>query len=447
VSVTQRLASFVAATGGSRIPEPVRREATRAVFNWIGCAVGGSDRPAPSNALRAVERIAGRGASSIFGHGKSLDSANAAFVNCISSSVDAFDDTDAVMMLHPTSPVAAAAFAIGEEIGASGSEFLDAVIVGMETEYRLCKVLASPPAKPRTGVYLSGLTGVVGAAAAVSKLLKSSEERIAWALAIAAVSASGQQDALSSMCCPFIPSNAARGGVLAAIMAQEGFNGSASAIEGPRGFANVFSDSPNLGAVTSGLGQTFDLMSITYKPYPCGIVVHASLDACLDIARTPGFTAANIDGVSVRIPQITIDLMGRQPAPKDSMQAQVSAHHWIAAALVSGRAGVEQSEGAALVDPEIARVRALVKLTVQPDLARDAAVLEVTMRDGRVIQRKIDHARGSIDNPMSDRDLEAKFRDYAGRIVGERRIDALVEASWKLPELRSLGELARLASR
>jgi 2-methylcitrate dehydratase PrpD len=276
--------------------------------------------------------------------------------------------------------------------------------------------------------------------------LNTSEQQTAWALAIAAVTASGQQDALSSMCCPFIPSNAARGGVLAAIMAQEGFNGSATAIEGPRGFANVFSDSPNFDAVAKDLGQTFELMSITYKPYPCGIVVHASLDACLDIARTPGFDSANIEGVSVQIPQITVDLMGRQPAPKDSMQAQVSAHHWIAAALTRGRAGVEESEGAALADPEIGRVRSLVKLTVQQNLARDAATLEVTMKDGRVLGRKIDHARGSIDNPMSDRDLETKFRDYAGRVVGTDRIDALVEASWRLPTLRSLGEVARLTS-
>lgn len=444
MSLVDRLASFALDMRGEKIPGSVRREAERAVFNFIGCAVGGSANEATRISLRAIGRTAGAGRSTVFGHGVSLDMASAAFINCIAASVDAFDDTDAVMMLHPSSPISAAAFSVAEEAGASGADLIDAVVAGMEVEYRLCRMLAYPPATYRKGTYLTGVTGGAGAAAAVAKLLRLSQEETARAMAIACVAGAGQQDALSSMCCPFIPSNTARNGVMAAILAQEGFTASATAIEGPRGLARVFSDNPNFDAVTDQLGSRFDQMSITYKPYPCGIVVHAALDACLEIAGQPGFKPEAIAKVAARVPPITIELMGGQPAPKDSMQAQVSAHHWIAGALVTGGAGIELAEQPSFHDAAIARVRALVELVPDAALARHATQLTVTMRDGRVFDHMIETARGSIDNPMSDGDLEDKFRAYAGRIVGND-IEELIAAARQVGTLRDLSGLAGMA--
>ena len=445
MGITQELAAFAIGTRKQDIDELVLREALRAAFNWVGCSVGGSDRPAVLAARAATGRTAGQGKSVVLGQGQCLDAVSAAFANCMASSVDAFDDTDAVMMLHPSSPVAAAAFAVAQEQGASGQQFLDALVVGMEVEYRLCRMMAMPPARPRHGVYLSGLTGSPGAAAAVSRLLGLDQERAAYALAIACVAGAGQQDALSSMCCPFVPSHAARNGVMAAFMAEAGFNGSATAIEGERGYGRVFSEQPQWQAAVADLGKVWHQRSITYKPYPCGIVAHAGVDACLDIAHRAGFDAQRVVKVEARVPQLTLDLMGRQGMPADALQAQVSARHWMACALVFGCADARHTLDGVLRDPQVAAMRDRIELIPEAHLARDAAAVSVHLKDGQVLEFAVAHALGSFDHPMSDAQLESKFLTYAGAVIGPERADQLSRLCWQLPALAGLEELAGLA--
>lgn len=443
MTASHRFASFALSSGP--FPDPVRHEVVRACVNWLGCAVGGSGTETTDLALRGARRVGGTGEATVFGRDTTLDAAGAAFVNCISASVDAFDDTDAAMMLHPTSPVASAAFAVAEQLGASGSAFLDAVIVGMEIEYRLCKAISAPPARPRRGFYLTGLTATLGAAASACRLYGLSERETVSALGIASVSAAGHQDALSSMCCPFVPSNAARNGINAAILASEGFRGSDTAIDGPKGFARLFAEEPNLDGLTDDLGSRFELLSLTYKPYPCGIVVHAALDACLEIAGTPGFGGRDIERIVALVSPETIELMSRQPHPADSLQAQVSAHHWIAAALATGTAGIEHTLPRSLSDPAIARLRSLVELVGAGSLRRHAATVTVHFADGTAIERSIAHARGSIGNPMSDDELDSKFRSYAGRVIGSDA-DELARLSWSLETVGDVSDVARICA-
>jgi 2-methylcitrate dehydratase PrpD len=446
MSISQELATFAVDVQTQSIDPAVQREALRAAFNWVGCAVGGSDRPAVLAARKACTRTAGSGRSSVLGQGQRLDAVSAAFLNGMASSVDAFDDTDAVMMLHPSSPVAAAAFAVAQEQGSSGQQFLDALVVGMEVEYRLCRMLALPPARPRMGVYLSGLTGSPGAAAAVSRLLGLDPERAAYALAIACVAGAGQQDALSSMCCPFVPSHAARNGVMAAFMAEAGFNGSATAIEGGRGFGHVFSEQPQWQAALADLGKVWYQSSITYKPYPCGIVAHAGVDACLDIAQRAGFDAQQVAKVQARVPQLTLDLMGRHGMPADALQAQVSARHWMACALVFGCADARHTLDSVLRDPQVAAMRDRIELIPEAQLARDASAVTVHLKDGQVLECAVAHALGSFDHPMSDAQLESKFVTYAGAVIGAERAAGLSDLCWQLPALKDLDELAAMAS-
>ncbi|MGE0500788.1 MAG: MmgE/PrpD family protein [Rhizobiaceae bacterium] len=445
MTVSSELASFALGLEADAIAAPVRREALRAFFNWMGCAVGGSGSETTDLALRGARRLGGSGEATVFGRSTSLDMAGAAFVNCISASVDAFDDTDAVMMLHPTSPVASAAFAVAESQGSTGRAFLEALIAGMEIEYRLCKAISAPHARPRRGFYLTGLTAPLGAAAASARLLGLSVSQTVSALAIASVSAAGHQDALSSMCCPFVPSNAARNGVAAAIFAAEGFRGSETAIEGPKGFASLFSEKPDIDVILDGLGSRFELLSLTYKPYPCGIVVHAALDACMEITRLPIFDGNRVERVVARVSPETIELMSRQPEPKDGLQAQVSAHHWIAAVLATGTAGVEHAREASLLDPRIRALRDRVELVGDQSLARHATQVTVWSAGGTTIERTVSHARGSMGNPMSDDELERKFMSYAGDVVGPDIRD-LARSCWEIDRLPDVAGIARLAA-
>ena len=445
VFLVERLAHF-AQTGSLRqAPSSIQDELRRAAFNWMGCALGGSQNDALAIALRAVAVISGPAQASVLGRAAKLDCSNAAFINCIASSVDAFDDTDSTMMLHPTSPVAAAAFAVAEMVGSSGAAFLDALLVGMEIEYRLCAMLARSPARPRIGFYLSGLTGCVGAAAACARLLGLDVDRTSGAITVAATGAAGFQEALSSLCCPFVPANASRNGVFAALLAQEGYHGSRSTLEGNRGFARVFSEEPDLDAAVDGLGSRFLLETITYKPYPCGIVIHPALDACLDFLADGSLSYQQIENVRLVVNPLTVTLTGHQMVPTDSLSAQVSAHHWVAATLVNGHGNIQNCQPASFADLRITELRRRVELAPDDRIRREEVVAEFRLRDGRLITKHVDHCRGSIARPMSDEDLTAKFRSYGSLVLSASRLDQLIEAAWDIRECKNLRDLATLA--
>lgn len=443
--LVEGLARFALDGSLRKAPPAIRHEVRRAAFNWFGCALGGSRRDAVTMALKGVKAISGPPQASALGSPVMLDCSNAAFVNCIASSVDAFDDTDATMMLHPTSPVAAAAFAVAEMLGASGEAFLDALLVGMEIEYRLCATLAGPAARPRIGFYLSGLTGCVGAAAAVARLLGLDLERTIGAMTVAATGAAGFQEALSSLCCPFVPANASRNGVFAALLAREGYHGSRSTLEGRRGFFRVFSEQPDMEATLCGLGSRFSIDTLTYKPYPCGIVIHPALDACLDVLEDPAFSVDQVEKITLTVEPLTIALTGHQPAPSDNLEAQVSAHHWVAATLVNRHGGIQNCEAASFADLRIAELRRHVELVPNDAIRREEVVADFRLRNGTVISRHIHQCRGSISNPMTDRDLKSKFLAYGGRAVEGSALHTLVEAAWDIGSQRNLGELAKLA--
>jgi len=150
------------------------------------------------------------------------------------------------------------------------------------------------------------LTGCVGAAAACARLLGLDIKQTGGAITVAATGAAGFQEALSSLCCPFVPANASRNGVFAALLAREGYHGSRSTLEGNRGFARVFSEKPDLDAAVDGLGSRFLLETITYKPYPCGIVIHPALDACLDFLADGSLSYQQIENVRLVVNPLTV---------------------------------------------------------------------------------------------------------------------------------------------
>lgn len=438
----ERLAQFVVETPASTVPAEARREMRRAFTNWLGCAIGGSLHDTVSTALAPMMILSGAAQSTVIGRGVRTDAATAAFVNCLSSSVDAFDDTDAVMMLHPTSPVASAAFAYAEHKALSGMELLHAVLLGVELEYRLCKMLSAAPAQLRPGFYLSGLTGVVGAAAAVGRLMQLDHTHMTWALAVAMTSAAGFQETLSTMCCPLVPSHAARNGLVAAYLASNGFTGSTHTLEAPRGYAAVFADLANLDAATEKLGERYELLSLTYKPYPCGIVIHPSIDACLALVKQESIRPEQIVRVELRVYRQALTLCGNQPSPADSLQAQVSIHHWVAAALLRGRAGSAEAREACIMDPAVKALRRLVVPVADPSVNRDEAWVTVHLSDGRRPHHHVTHCRGSIAQPLSDNEIEQKFRDYAGEVLSTDALNTVIAHCNQIDDVTNVSILA-----
>ena len=215
----------------------------------------------------------------MLGRRQRLDVAHAAFINCLSSSLHAFDDTHLACIAHPTGPVAAACLAIAEQQPVSGPQFLHALLLGMEVQCRMGCLLMEPPGDCSVSWTMTGLVGGIGAAAALARLLPLDEAQLVSALGIAATQAAGFREGVGSMTRDLPMAQAARSGVEAALLAQQGFTSSIHALDGARGFARVFATTPNLDAATRELGRRYEFMNNTYKPYPCGIVIHPIIDA------------------------------------------------------------------------------------------------------------------------------------------------------------------------
>ena len=218
--ITRRLARYVVESRFDSLPEAVRHEGPRAFVNWFGCVLGGCRDISLDTAQAALAEYCGPPQATIIGRGRRTDIINAAFFNCLSSSSQAYDDTHLATIAHPTGVTAAGMLALAEHKGVSGRDFLHALILGIELQCRMSRMLVEPPAKSALGMFMTGFTGAMGAAAAAGKLLGLDEQRMIWALGIAATQGGGFRETHGTMTVGFVRAHAARCGLVAALLAE-----------------------------------------------------------------------------------------------------------------------------------------------------------------------------------------------------------------------------------
>ena len=443
MGATTELASYILSTHLADLPADVKREAHRALLNYVGCAVGGSREPAVNIALRALTPYAGKPSARILGRAERTDPLHASLMNGISSHVHDFDDTTPKNYIHPTSPVASALFAYACEHTVTGADFLLAFILGFEAESRVGNAVY--PAHYDAGWHITGTAGVFGAAAAVGKLLGLQQQNMVWALGLAATQAAGLREMFGAMGKAFHPGRSAQNGYAAALLAREGFTGSDTGIEGPRGFAHVQAAKYDIAKVTNKLGIDFDLRENTYKPFPCGIVIHPTIDACIQISRSRTIKPQDIKAVRLQVAPLVLDLC-RKKDIRVGLEGKFSVFHAAAIGLVRGKAGLGEFSDETVNDPDVKAVREQRTMaTADPSVAEDAVRVEVELTSGERIQKNVDHAIGNLGRPMTDGELEDKFTDQAARVLPASQVRDLIAMCWKLGELGDVRQLVELA--
>jgi 2-methylcitrate dehydratase PrpD len=360
----------------------------------------------------------------------------------MSSSAHGFDDTHAEAVVHPTGPVAAALLALGERDRMHGRDFMAALIAGMEIVCRLSKAVSVGPARANIGWIQTGIAGGVGAAIGAGRCLGLSVAQLMSAIGIAASQAAGIRGVHGTMCTSLIPGHAAQCGLRAAILAKNGFTGSDSAIEGRHGFADLFCEEPNFEALTEKLGLGFEILSNTYKAYPCGVVVHPVIDACLKIKLESEVNPYEIDCALLTVNPITLELAGRR-APQDSIEGHLSIYHWAAVALLYGKAGLAQGRDECIRDPEVTALREKLGALADASIDRDGAKVTVILHSGRSFQCDVAHCKGSGGQPLSDADISSKFCDQAAEVLTESQLARVLDMCWHIETLDDVGEIAR----
>ncbi|MBU6497300.1 MAG: MmgE/PrpD family protein, partial [Rhodospirillales bacterium] len=262
--------------------------------------------------------------------------------------------------------------------------------------------------------------------------------RMRSALGLGAAHGSGFRGTHGSMAGHVVPAIGARGGTFAALLAAQGFECSADALESERGFVAEFSTGADLDRAITGLGTAFELLANAYKPYPSGIVVHPTIDACREIAKRRD-RAIPITRVRLSLHPLGLALADRV-APGNEIDAQISQQHWAAAVLLGHRPGPDVLRPACLSDDAVARLRPLIELAGDEALARDEAIAEVWSGTAmKPLRAHIPHARGSLARPMTDAELDRKFLDQAEPILGPDRAARLLCACRDLASADDVG--------
>jgi 2-methylcitrate dehydratase PrpD len=438
--VTERLAHYVVSARPEDLPAKVRKEASRTLLNWVGCAVGGSRHETLDIAIAALAPFCGPAQATVLGRRERLDVLNAALMNGISSHIFDYDDTHLKTIIHPAGPVASAILALSEYRPVSGRDFVHALVLGVETECRIGNAVY--PAHYDIGWHITGTTGVFGAAAAVGKLLGLSEQHMTWALSLAATQPVGLREMFGTMTKSFHPGRAAHNGLTAALLASRGYTSSDHGIEAKRGWANVLSTSRNYDQITGRLGKSYEILLNTYKPFACGIVIHPAIDACIQLRNQYHLTAAQIDRIELRVNPLVLELTGKK-TPQTGLEGKFSVYYAAAVALVKGAAGEKQFSDVLVRDPEIVALRDRVTAIVDPSIRKEQVRAVITLKDGRRLEKFIEHAIGSVENPMSDTALEAKFLDLADGVLPREQARRLVGLCWDIEKLGNAAELAR----
>ncbi len=412
------------------------------VRDYLGVALGGSRTDSGRIAATFAEQTGGTAEAVLIGHGGRVPAVHAAFANAIASHSIELDDVDILALFHFSPPVISAALATAERVGASGAAFLTAAVAGCEMMARVSD--ATNPSLRNRAYHTTPTAGVFGAAIAAAHLLGLDEAQTVSALGMAGAQASGLMEMYGpSMQKRFNPGPAARNGVTAAVMAQLGFTGAATILDGERGFCRAFSDTYDVGKLTQGLGSDFPIF-IEYKAYSCARPIHNAIDCALAVRRQLNEPVEAIRSMTMRRHSDWAHYHLNK-TPQTYHEAQVSLPYSVAVALIEGAALLPQYQDEKLREPEILRLSEMLAIEVDPSLPRGVSCyLTVETAGGVRLTAQVDHPRGSIANPMTPEEMSRKVHMLADPVLGKAGVARVIEATEGMETLASIGALTGL---
>ena len=422
------------------IPPQVIEVAIRSIYNWLGCAIGGSQHEAVSIAISALDEFSGPRIASILGRHEKFDVSNAALINGISSHVFDFDDTHLKTVIHPAGPVVSCLMAYAQSRHMTGREFLLAAVCGIEVECRIGNAVF--PDHYDRGWHITGSTGVFGAAVAIGKAKNLSILQLQNAIGVAASQSVGLREQFGTMTKSFHPGRAAQNGLLAAVLAEKGFTASTNVLEAKRGWAYVLSTKFDLNKVTENLGQIWETELNTFKPFACGIVLHPVIDGCARLRRE-GIKADDIRWVDCKVHPLVLELTGKT-RPKLGLEGKFSYTHACASALLEGKAGEQQFSDDFVKSDTVVNLREKVRAEIDENINSDSARIIITLNDGSKKEMFVEHAIGSLGVPLSKNQVVEKFMDLVLPIIGEQRGKQITETCFQLDKIDNAASIALL---
>lgn len=489
---TQDLATWISALKYSDIPASVINAAVRSFQNSLGSIIGGSNHPTTQKAIRAFQAGVNStctclgqsyswneqnltSGSSVPNDEKGFftDVSHAVLINGIASHVHDYDDTHLHTVIHPAGAVVVSLIAYAEHLksttgrAVTGEEFIAALIAGIETSLRLGNSVS--PEHYSAGWHITGTVSPLGVAAALSNLVNLSPEVTSHSLGIASTQPVGIRAHFGTDTKPFHVGRAAQNGIAAVQLAEAGFTAASDSLEGRRGWVEVLGHNANSlneqmeqllqlssKAKTSDTikpsdGSERELWEIeknTFKPFPCGIVIHPTIDACIQLHNEQDLTTQSalddIDSIHLKVHHLVLDLTGKK-TPRDGLEAKFSVYHGAAVGLVLGSAKPAEYEDHVVTDSNIIRVRDKVKAEVAENIRSDEVVVTLNFKNGKEVEKHVENSVGSLERPMADEELKEKFLTQVVPLIGGETAREVDKLAWTVVDLKDVTIIAQAA--
>ena len=439
--VVERFAAFAETFRTRALPAEVLHHAKRAVIDWHAALYPGAVM-APATLLeRALAEELDHGGARL-ALGRRAPARTAALINGAAAHTAEVDDIFRDGIYHPGAPTIAAALALAQAGRASGAAFLRAVVVGYEISTRIGAAMGRAHYRYW---HNTGTIGCFGACAAAAELLGLDRARFAHALATVATFSAALQQAMrgDSMSKPLHAGNAAQAGLTAALAAKEGVTGSLDVIEGEAGYGRAMSDGPDWDKALATLGREFHVTRMTFKNHTCCGHTFAAIDGALALKAKLGIEAREIERLRVGTYKAALDVAGIEE-PKTAAEARFSLKYVVATALAGGSVRFAAFEPERLQDPATRALMHKIEVSLDPELdaafpRQRAARVAIDAAGGRSGEWLQPTRIGDPDAPLSDRQLEDKYLELAGPVLGEAPARGLLERLWALETAPDLG--------
>jgi len=441
--IADALIEFALGLDLGSIPDAVIEAASLSFTDWLGGAIRGSAEPLAGAIGAVVAATGGEPQAAIVGRGWRTSALLAALANGAQGHALDFDDTHLASIVHGSAPVAPTVLALGEWRRLPGAAVLAAFIAGFEVETRIGRMIG--PTLADRGWHVTALLGHFGAVTAAGRLLGLTAEQLGHAFGIAGTQAAGLEQSLGTMCKPLHPGKAAMNGMLAALLAREGFTGPPGILDEPRGLPGTFTGISDLTPALDDLGKRFEILENSTKLYAACHLLHATIDAGRAIREHSSPAPDAIEAVECHVHPLAVKVAAIAE-PRTGLEAKFSAAYCAALALTRGEAGESEFSDQSARDPGLLDLVSRIRPVADPSLGIPEARMRVRLRDGRVLDEAVRAARGTPGRPVTRPDVEEKFQRIASVVLPAEQLGRLLETLRRLPALPEVGPLAALTS-
>lgn len=452
VAVTEELAAYIAAARFADLPAAVVQMSKNSILDTIGVALAGAVEPGARLLGEHVAENEGTGACSLIGLKARNSPRSAALVNGMSAHMLGYSDLSVTPVVHPSISVVPAVLALAQARGASGRDVILAHVLGVELACKLGEAVGAE--FNQKGWHPCSVLGTFGAVAGAARIAGLDASRTANAMGLAGMQAAGIKAGMGTMAKAYGAGKAAESGVVSTVLAEKGFTGPTSVIEGVDGFLQTFGDGASGDHIVESFGNPYHFVApgIAYKPYPSCTCSHTSIKAVLSLREQHAFQAEEVAEIVCSVSPAVANYL-KFPQPATALEAKYSLQYCVAAALLDGTVDINTFNDARVSDPRVVKVMRRIKMTVAPDLAAlgfnpaiapFGARVTVRLRDGREFFRRQDKGPWEPETPPSWNDLLQKYQSCAALVLNEAAIAETISILANLENERDVSRLMEL---